>query len=346
MINFSKKDIKKIIRHNIKTISVVVAAVVVLAAYPTQFVKAVKIDDSKGFNNTIYTFKRGTDAILSDAEITVKDSDNVTVSGDTIKIERAFKVFVDACGKNYELEMTSGTVADALKSVGYKVDEHDVVYPSSETLLSENLSITYTNIDVITASETETIEYKTQKVANFGMKEGTTKKVREGKNGIEKIETTKTFVNGVEVNSSEKREVIAQTVNEKIEYGAKSAPAKKSEWVSELKCDRKIMLDKNGVPTKYQKVIKGVASAYCSGTTCSTGVSVKPGYIAVDPSIIPYGTEMYIRTTAGDYIYGYAIAADTGGFIYWGNTIADLYVNTYSEAVNFGRRDVEIYILG
>ena len=346
MIKFSKKDVKKFFRHNAKLLSVLVAAVVVLAAYPTQFVKAVKIDDGAGFNNTIYTFARGARNILNDAEITVKDSDSVTVTENTIKIERAFKVFVEAYGECHELEMTSGTVKDAIAALGYTLDEHDVVSPSAETALSENLSISFTNIDVLTETHIETIQYKTQKKANFNLKEGTTRKTREGQDGTTKVESVKTFVNGVEVSHEEDRTVINETVNEQIEYGAKSAPANKREWVSELKCDRKIMLDENGVPTKYSKVIRGVASAYCTGTTCSTGVSVKPGYIAVDPSIIPYGTEMYIRTSAGDYIYGYAVAADTGGFIYWGNTIADLYVNSYSEAVNFGRRDVEIYILG
>ena len=50
MIKFSKNDIKKFFRHNAKLLSVLVAAVVVLAAYPTQFVKAVKIDDGAGFS--------------------------------------------------------------------------------------------------------------------------------------------------------------------------------------------------------------------------------------------------------------------------------------------------------
>ncbi len=345
MIKFSKNDIKKFFRHNAKLLSVLVAAVVVLAAYPTQFVKAVKIDDGAGFSNTIYTFARGTHNILNDADITVKDGDSVTVTENTIKIERAFKVFVEAYGECHELEMTSGTVKDAISALGYTLDEHDVVSPSAETRLSENISISFTNIDVLTETHIETIQYKTQKKANFDLKVGTSNKTQKGQNGTTKVESVRTFVNGVEVSHEEKREVIAKTINEKIEYGAKSAPANKSEWVSELKCDRKIMLDENGVPTKYKKVITGVASAYCSGTTCSTGVSVKPGYIAVDPSIIPYGTKMYIRTDDGDYIYGYAVAADTGGFIYWGNTIADLYVNTYSEAINFGRRNVEIYVL-
>ncbi len=351
MINFlTKKNVKTLIRHHLKLVSVFAAALVVIAAYPKQFVKAVEIHDGFGGRTTKYTFMNATDAILEDADIKISENDNITVtSGDsndlTIKIERAFKVYVEAYGSYRAIEATSGTVADALKGLGYTVDENDVVNPSLDTKLEENMYISYTNIDITTETDIETEEFKTVKTVNFNMKEGSKKTLCAGVNGITSVETKTTYVNGVEVKNEVNRKVLQETVNKKVEVGGTQVKANKSGWVSELKCDRNIMLDKNGVPTKYKKVLKGVASAYCTGTTCSTGVSVKPGYIAVDPSIIPYGTEMYIRTPDGGYIYGYAVAADTGGFIYWGNTIADLYVNTYSEAINFGRRNIEIYIL-
>ena len=73
-----------------------------------------------------------------------------------------------------------------------------------------------------------------------------------------------------------------------------------------------------------------------SGIT-ATGMVAQHGVIAVDPQVIPLGTRVYIPG------YGVAIAADTGGAIR-GNRI-DLCMNTYREAINFGRGDVEVYIL-
>lgn len=73
-----------------------------------------------------------------------------------------------------------------------------------------------------------------------------------------------------------------------------------------------------------------------SGIT-ATGMVAQHGVIAVDPRVIPLGTRVYIPG------YGEAIAADTGGAIR-GNRI-DLCMNTYREAINFGRRNVEVYIL-
>ena len=54
---------------------------------------------------------------------------------------------------------------------------------------------------------------------------------------------------------------------------------------------------------------------------------------------------MYIRCKDGSYIYGYAVAQDTGGFTKTTNRIVDLYFNTKSECIRFGLRDVDIYIL-
>jgi 3D (Asp-Asp-Asp) domain-containing protein len=67
------------------------------------------------------------------------------------------------------------------------------------------------------------------------------------------------------------------------------------------------------------------------------------GYVAVDPKVIPLGSKLYITTPSGNIVYGMAVAADTGGAIK-GNKI-DLYYNTYSECVQFGRRTCTVYVL-
>lgn len=59
--------------------------------------------------------------------------------------------------------------------------------------------------------------------------------------------------------------------------------------------------------------------------------------IAVDPSVIPLGSKVYVDG------YGYAIAADTGSAIK-GNII-DLYLNSASECDSWGRRQVNVLIV-
>ena len=59
--------------------------------------------------------------------------------------------------------------------------------------------------------------------------------------------------------------------------------------------------------------------------------------IAVDPSVIPLGTKVYVEG------YGYATAADTGGAIK-GNKI-DVFIPSHSAAMSWGKRQVEVQIL-
>ena len=54
---------------------------------------------------------------------------------------------------------------------------------------------------------------------------------------------------------------------------------------------------------------------------------------------------MYIVSADGKRVYGYCIAADTGGFINSTDWTVDLYMDTEQECVNWGRRDIIIYIL-
>ena len=70
------------------------------------------------------------------------------------------------------------------------------------------------------------------------------------------------------------------------------------------------------------------------------------GTIAVDPKQIPYGTKLWITSADGKFVYGYAVAVDTGAFVQRGSALADLYMGSYQEACWFGRRTLNIYVIG
>ena len=84
------------------------------------------------------------------------------------------------------------------------------------------------------------------------------------------------------------------------------------------------------------------SDAGCDDWT-ATGTLARYGAIAVDPSVIPYGTRMYIVSWDGSVVYGYATAEDCGGAI--NGARVDLYYDTYEECIQFGRRDCIIYFL-
>ncbi|MBR3766976.1 MAG: 3D domain-containing protein [Clostridia bacterium] len=116
--------------------------------------------------------------------------------------------------------------------------------------------------------------------------------------------------------------------------------------ISQLQPPPSLTFDENGVPENYLYYIDGKATAYYDGNKTSTGSATRPGVVAVDPREIPYGTEMWIVSLDGKYVYGFARAEDTGGFIYWKNgATVDLFMNTYSDCYTWGFRGVRIYIL-
>lgn len=93
---------------------------------------------------------------------------------------------------------------------------------------------------------------------------------------------------------------------------------------------------------RYTNVMVMEASAYLpsdGGGSCvtATGLPATHGVVAVDPDVIPLGTRLYIPG------YGVAIAADTGGMIE--GDMIDLCMEDYDDCMEFGRRDIDVYIL-
>ena len=77
------------------------------------------------------------------------------------------------------------------------------------------------------------------------------------------------------------------------------------------------------------------------GTRTASGTQVRVGVVAVDRSVMPLGTKVYVVSNDGSYVYGFAVAEDTG---VRGNII-DLYMDTYNECIQFGVRECTVYIL-
>ncbi len=118
------------------------------------------------------------------------------------------------------------------------------------------------------------------------------------------------------------------------------------ERVSRFDIPEWLELDENGVPTSYTTTHTGKSCAYTAepDALMSTGKTVFQGYVAVDPDIIPYGSELYIIADDGS-VYGYAIAADTGYSARAGHIIVDLFMSEYDDCIRWGAKQVTIYVL-
>lgn len=106
--------------------------------------------------------------------------------------------------------------------------------------------------------------------------------------------------------------------------------------------ERNNVIETSGGAINYSAVLSMEATAYLptdgsSAGITATGIRATYGVVAVDPRVIPLGTRVYIPG------YGVALAADTGGAIK-GYKI-DLCMESYAECMQFGRRNITVYVL-
>ncbi len=268
-----------------------------------------------------------------------------------VEIYNTYKVKIKCNGKVKKRTVSGGNVGEALKNAGYELGEFDYTSPKSSAELKDGMTITIHKVTVKERTKTVKLDYKTAYKETDSLYINQSRVVTKGKKGKKEILYNDFYVDGklsksVKVSETKK----TKPVNEVVEIGKKVYPYPSTlptgTPMSELRVPSYVKIGSNGLPQNYKKAINAKATAYCEpGGTTSTGRPAMAGYIAVDPAEIPYGTEMYIVSADGRYVYGYCIAADTGGFIYSVDNTVDLYMNSESQCVNWGRRDIIIYFL-
>lgn len=261
-----------------------------------------------------------------------------------------YPVYVTCGNETVTLDFNGGTVADALNLAGHSFDSDDFVEPALDTVITDTIYIDYTKVDYVTGSYTETIAFDTKTVYSDKKDKGYTELTQKGVNGEQEVTYTEKLVNGVAVEKNiTSTNVLVNPKSEIKLVGTKVQAVKTSSNVnaiSTLTPATAIELDSNGNPVSFKSKMTVRATAYTyTGNNCATGVAPQPGYIAVNPKVIPYGTKLYIKSPDGSIVYGYAVAADTGGFVRRYPTGIDLFMSTKSACTNFGVKSMEVYIL-
>ncbi len=310
----------------------------------------VGVNDERG---TVYFTFNGTVAQAIDvAEVEVGENDLINYNesaqvcdGMIISVAHAFPVAVRAYGKHINLEMAVGTVADALKKVGIVLGENDVVSHDLSEVVSSGMVIFVDEVTYEEKTKTEEIPFEKISKKSNSYAIGTTKVTTKGVKGEKEVSYKEKYVNGVLVDTI----ILSETVTKKPVTQVTSVGTKKIQPVKAkgepISNKGTVELDSNGIPKNYTRIVSGSSTAYYGGGTTASGRPAQVGHVAVNPNVIPYGTRLYIVATDGT-VYGYAIAADTGGFVHNGtNTVVDVYLDTYDECVQWGRKSVNIYVL-
>lgn len=216
------------------------------------------------------------------------------------------------------------TVGGLLSTLGIRVRANDSLNHPLTDKIKSGMSIVIRHLQSKTLAQTLMIPYTTVHNSTSSYMSGVSVVARYGQDGVAKIITKEEYVNGRLVKKARTRQIIKQPVSQIVDVGtAQPAPVTASRSNSSIVAN---------------EVLTVVATAYANpGGHTATGAPAEYGDVAVDPSVIPLGTKLYIPG------YGFAIANDTGGAIQ-GYRI-DLCFNSYQQAIDFGRQLVKVYIL-
>ena len=256
--------------------------------------------------------------------------------GETVVYRAAVLVTVTVDGQSRLLRTPAASVAGLLAEQGVAYDRHDRVSPAPASQLAEGSAIIVRHVDAWTETVRKPVAAKVVKRFAFTLPPGKSKVLDAGAPGV--AETAYAVTRTPDRRAVHKKALVsrilraprARIVAEGIgEYAALSQIAERG-ITGTLKLAGAALAM---VATAYTAACGGCSG---SGRTAS-GRPAGHGVVAVDPRVIPLGTQMYIPG------YGRAVAGDTGGSIR-GNRI-DLGFNSNAAANNFGRRAVTVYLI-
>lgn len=233
-------------------------------------------------------------------------------------------------GEKTYLTTDTVTVEEVINKLEITLDETNAVNYPLYTVVYDGMDIIIDSVTYQEYESTSAIPYELTLIGTPTIPYGTKSFVSHGKEGTLTTKYRKTFVNGVFQGEEEISETVTLEPQNEVAY---------------VGCGGSFV-GKDGVTYKYSYYIDVVATCYGkadgSGNFTATGKPVKEGYIAVDPTVIPYGTKCYVTGSYADL--GICYAEDTGGGIK-GNRIDVYKEGTLQDLLQFGRRNMRVYIL-
>lgn len=322
--------------------------------------------------------------VLTEAGIELEEEDTYETGYadgmNQITVRRMQMVTVINRGAQSVIGTYGETTGSLLARMGITPGTGDTLSCSSETQTYDGMTIELVHTETRIEEEDTTVPYPVNYYEDPELEPGAEIVLVAGQNGLTHVKSEVTYRNGKEVS----RTVVQETVQTKpvtqlvirgvdrtiMEQPADPEPAEQaapaassgtasgssssgssssggSRYDGSAETSGNVIMTSSGESYTYVDVMTCSATAYtCEGYVGHTysGTLARVGAIAVDPTVIPLGTKMYVVSNDGQYVYGYCVAEDIGGGIK-GNKI-DLYFDTYAECWDFGVRMCTVYILG
>ena len=280
---------------------------------------------------------------------------------------------------NYELNVltTKTKVEDILEDNHIILAENETVQPALEEEISTEKTIKIVKTSEIVETEQkqeivslqdiistygviteeiitiqEEIPYETITKDVTGSENGTTKVIQEGQNGLKEVTYKVKYKDGQEISREELYVVmIKDPVNKIVQVNTRQTSR------SDVGRTTGSVASANALQAKVAgltpKIVTLNTSAYTASTcdkkptdpgygVTASGAYAKAWYTVAAGKGYPIGTIIYIPYFANKPNGGWFVVQDRGGAIK--NNKLDVYMDTYNECIQFGRRNLECHI--
>ncbi len=219
------------------------------------------------------------------------------VPGLHVYVQYASRVDLVVNGDQWTAYTHAATVGDFLDEAEVKLGPLDRVSPGLTEPISRSMRVEVTSVDAAIEYVEVALPFDTIYRGDASLLEGDRALIQAGSAGLVRKAYLINYENGIYVGRKLLGETTVQATDEIIALGTQVAARPEPPPESEMEC-----IETMTVWATWYTAANGGGS----GITF-TGTAVYKGIVAVDPSVIPLGTEMYIPG------YGYGLAADTGG---------------------------------
>lgn len=287
--------------------------------------------------STFTSFQRTVGGVLAAHKIVLHEGDRVVPQADTvlwpgiqISILRAVPVQVTVGGATTPARVAAYTVAGALRQINVPVGPLDRIYPDASSAIASGMTIRIERREWRTGVERIAIPFPSQVVADGGVFKGNKILRSSGRPGVRQRTVKVLYADGRPISVEPLAwAVVDPPLPQVTAIGTRTLIASRGDFVG-----REYLVVE---ATAYYPGPNNYGGGV--GSRTAIGMLAQRGVIAVDPSVIPLGTKLFIEG------YGYGVAGDTGGAIQ--GLRVDLCYNTYNEAIRYGRqRGIKVYLLG
>ncbi len=282
--------------------------------------------------------------LLEDAGVPVGDGDVVTppagarvLAGMTVLVKHAVPVTIDFGGERLKLDVVGETVADALVAAGADLASNPGVTPAVSTPLKRGMIISAPRTFVRIVTEEATLPASVVLRNDPNLARGRRVVSAAGSPGMVLRVYRVLVTDGVEGQRVLSGERVLVAAKPKVVRVGTHRQFRLFGLLRRSEARPPVAVTAPAAGYRMRAVATGYSAAEPGlDPWTATGRRATYGVCAVDPSVIPLGTKLWV---AG---YGYAIAADTGGAVR-GNHV-DLCFDSVADARAWGRRTVTVVI--